>query len=224
MPEAQIQPLNDIRAQFDEEGYYIYKNAIPQENLESVRQSLHYLLAHGNEKRQSMDLATLILDVEEEDHTKVYHAMKTMGSSVAAAEMLSALDIAGKTSELTGVPLERIHQTLFQTPIQIPKDARFDFQWHQENGSYSKLPQMTTFWFPILDPTREGCGTVEVIPGTHKDGIRPTHHIVTEGGLNDWIVELNPGEEERGFAVEIELGDVICFWCGSGSSQFSQSW
>ena len=208
---AQSKQTHDVRAQFEEDGYYIYKNAIPQDSLELLRQSLHYLLAHGNDARRKMDLAELILDVEDEDHGKVYRAMKTMGSSAAAMELLLAMDITGKTTELTDIPAKRIHTTLFQTPIQIPKDIRFDFQWHQENGSYSKLPQMTTFWFPILDPAREGHGTVELIPGSHKDGIRKTNHIVTEGGLNDWVVELKPGEAEQAFPVEIDPGDVVCF-------------
>lgn len=211
MSTAQLKPTNEHREHFEEFGYCIFKNAIPQNNLEAVRQSLHYLLSHGNEARQKMDLAELILDVEDEDHGKVYRAMKTMGSSIASANLLHALDISGKTTDLIDVPESRIHTTLFQTPIQIPKDTKFDFQWHQENGSYSKLPQITTFWFPILDPAREGHGTMEIIPGSHKKGVLPTEHIITEGGLNDWRVSLTSEEEAQGFAVEIDLGDVICF-------------
>lgn len=202
---------SQVRAHFESEGYYIYKNAIPMGVIEALRAGLHYHLAHSSPERAKMDLSDAILHAEAEDHALVYNAMKTMGSSLAHYRLFAEADLAGKTTEVTGIPAERMHATLFQTPIQIPKDTRFDFQWHQENGSYSKLPQLTTFWFPILDSARAGYGTMEIIPKSHVDGFRPTRHIVTEGGLNDWIVDLKDGEEEKAITVEIDLGDMICF-------------
>lgn len=203
--------LGSVQNFYHENGYYIFKGAISLATLDTLKKALHNLLSHGDARRQSMSLTDLILDVESEDHAKVYNAMISMGSSVAAYDLIHELDIGGKTEIFSEISFESIHGMLLQTPIQLPQDERFDFNWHQENGSYSILKNTFTFWFPVLSHARKETGTVEIIPGTHKNGERPSKHIVKPGGLNDWIVDVTDAELANAISIEIDLGDVVFF-------------
>jgi ectoine hydroxylase-related dioxygenase (phytanoyl-CoA dioxygenase family) len=88
-------------------------------------------------------------------------------------------------------------------------DRGMAFGWHQDSGYVvgnggpaDHLPYITC-WCPLDDATREN-GTVQVVPGSHRDGIRPH---ARQAGSNDLLAQV----ADDGVAIEAPAGSVVVF-------------
>ena len=196
---------------FSEHGYIIYKNAVTNQTIAKLVDCYKNMLIDilgGNRDKTTYDL---IFEAEELGHHNIYNCSKAMGSSIVVSRLTEDLGVAEKANALKQWDESSLHTTLFQCPVQFPSDGRFDFQWHQENGSYDLLPDLLTFWFPLLHKTSATSGGMELIPGSHKQGVLQSKHIIRESKLNEWVVEVSEEQEADKLIVEIEVGDVVCF-------------
>lgn len=209
-----MQKLKNINSDFEffnSNGYIVYKNLISRDTIQKLENALRLMLIKASDLDSSKNTYDLLMEVESLSHQNIYNCSKAISSSISVYRLIEELGIINKAKELKNWNESCIHTTLFQTPVQFPSDDRFDFQWHQENGSYDLLPDLLTFWFPILHGVSEETGTFEFIPGSHHNGILPSKHVVKESKLNEWIVDVTEEQEKQKFIVNIEVGDVVCF-------------
>ena len=198
--------------QFRREGFLVVPDAIPPARIERLRMALFAMAKRSvPDAADGHPLGSLVEMIEWRDHALVYRLQKAIATSCSAMEVVTALGLGRLHAQLYGIPEERIHAHLFQTPVQFPHDKRFDFSWHQESGSYVHRAKILTCWFPVLGPVNRERGSVEVIPGSHVRGKREARHHVKASGLNDFVVVPEPDELERSVVVEMEPGDILIF-------------
>ena len=91
------------------------------------------------------------------------------------------------------------HSKLAKQKVFYKVDAHQD--WRSMQGSLNSV----VIWIPLVDINKE-LGALEILPGSHLDGLR-TDHI--ENGFG--MVSLSKQEKERIISVEVNAGDVLLF-------------
>ncbi len=89
------------------------------------------------------------------------------------------------------------HHRLAQKKIFYKVDPHQD--WRSMQGSLNSV----VIWVPLINVSRE-LGALEVIPGSHLDGLR-TNHMDNGFGM------VSLSETERFLSVELEQGDILLF-------------
>ena len=92
-----------------------------------------------------------------------------------------------------------------QSVFKYPEGDKV-FPWHQDDAytPVSPAPYLTC-WLALNDATVEN-GCISVLPGSHRDGLRP-HEQTTLG-----LVGYSNEAEDQGLLVPIKAGSVIVFW------------
>lgn len=91
------------------------------------------------------------------------------------------------------------HPKLAKQKVFYKVDAHQD--WRSMQGSLNSV----VIWIPLIDINKNS-GALEILPGSHLDGLR-TDHI--ENGFG--MVSLSETEKERLISVEVKTGDALLF-------------
>lgn len=201
-------PQNESIEHFKDFGYVLLRDAIPIKQLQAVAAELHRLVTHPIESKNA--LAYDILQLESRSHQSVYNASITVGSSLAAYELICASQIKSYAAMAQFGTDYGLHVTPLHVDIQIPGSNKWDWEWHSEDQYYPWAPEILNVWFPILGPTVAGkTGTIGLIPGSHtraqvntKSMARGTLRIETA---------VSPKEEKSELQIEAAPGDLLLF-------------
>lgn len=199
--------MGEIADQFKANGFVIVPDVFKPFHMNAVTEVLHEILARGE---NSPSLERQILNREAEDHAEVYNASISCGSSAAAYRMIGDGKLMESVCAATGVMPWDLHFMPMHFLIQNPGKTQFDYKWHQEGAFYPWCPGIINIWFPIRRPSREESGTLCLIPGSHKRGLRACVHEDTDT-FRQIVPELEPGEVEKAIPIEIHPGDICIF-------------
>lgn len=126
---------------------------------------------------------------------------------------LAASDVLAALARQLGLAFPAVMHC-YNLRMDRPQADRHLFHWHQDStyllGSYNAL----TVWIP-LGRVGPGLGSIEIVPGSHRGGLRPFKATGTEVPRKN--AALSPAdltlEEEPagGVVVEAEAGDAVVF-------------
>jgi ectoine hydroxylase-related dioxygenase (phytanoyl-CoA dioxygenase family) len=182
-----------------------------------LRQSLRAILdksGNGDGSETGLSLDELILKREARDHSLVYHAAQSMGSSAATYQLFGASEIFDVVSAVTGCERSGLHLMPMYLIIQLPSDERFDYTWHQDGTYYPWCKDFLTLWFPVNRNVNRETGTISLIPGSHRDGPRESDTFLRHGYFKQIQSRLQEGELESQEVLEMNLGDC-CIMTGN---------
>lgn len=91
------------------------------------------------------------------------------------------------------------HPKLAKKKVFHTIDAHQD--WRSMQGSLNSV----VIWIPLVDIDKD-LGALDILPGSHLDGLR-TDHI--ENGFG--MVSMNQEEKDKLISVEVEIGDALIF-------------
>lgn len=191
--------------QYEEEGYVLLERIFQPNAVASLFESFAEVLS--GQAGVVADINTLILTKEAQDHSLVYKASQSVGSSSAAYQLLGSSSIFENISALTGFPQASLHLMPMYLIVQLPSDERFDYVWHQDGSYYPWCTNFLTLWFPINRGTNSENGTISIIPGSHRAGLRETKEHLKNGFFKQLESRLEPGEERKEKILKTELGD-----------------
>lgn len=200
--------LNESIEHFKDYGYVLLKDAIPQKQLQAVTAELHRLVTHPLESKASIGYD--ILQLEAKSHQSVYNASITVGSSLAAYELVCASQIKSYAAMALFGTDYGLHVTPLHVDIQIPNSTKFDWEWHTEDVYYPWAPEILNVWFPILAPTlQDKTGTIGIIPESH---LRPQSNTRnTDRGSLRIETRVSAKEAKTEIQVEAMPGDLLLF-------------
>ena len=138
------------------------------------------------------------------DRLKYLPALSRMSGSEAVRELCIALGLG--LPSLMGCCNMRLDK---------PGDARHLFEWHQDTLYLLGSTNAVTLWIPLQDVDLAH-GTIEVIPGSHAQGILPFRKVSDKAvapGVPFLQRDLSLAIEvtQTPLAIEAKRGDVVVF-------------
>jgi Phytanoyl-CoA dioxygenase (PhyH) len=198
-----------LRQSYSENGYVVVPRIFSTSGLTLLCEGLQAVL--GKSGAGQPDLVTplddLILRREAEDHSLVYRAAQSLGSSAMTYQLLGSSGIFDVVSQVTGFEKANLHLMPMYLIVQLPSDERFDYSWHQDGSYYPWCQDFLTLWFPVNRGTKQDTGTISMIPGSHRRGARETDTFLRDGFFKQIQSKLDSGESDREKVLETELGD-----------------
>ena len=196
------------------QGYLLANQVFSTSSVDALRKSFRTTLAkcgnlspnNGHADRGDI-LNDLILRNEREDHSSVYKASQSVGSSAAAYQLLGGSDILNLVATATGFEIADLHLAPLYFIVQNPRDERFDYPWHQDGAYYPWAKDMLTLWFPVNRAVTRETGTISVIPSSHQVQARKNKTYVKHGFFRQIESEIDTDEASREMFVEVEPGD-----------------
>ena len=91
------------------------------------------------------------------------------------------------------------HPKLAKERIYHTVDAHQD--WRSMQGSLNSV----VIWIPLININKD-LGALEILPGSHLDGLR-TNHVENSFGM----VSLTKKEKEKLISIEVKAGDILLF-------------
>jgi len=194
---------------FASDGYTIVRNAVPHTALAEVRDALTDGLRRIAEPVNGASLDELLTRRETENHDYVYQASNFVGSSIGAYRLIADSGVTGLVEQVT--ESSNLHIMPMTVSVQFPSDSRFDYEWHQEGSFYPWAPAVINAWIPLVRPTSRESGTMFVLPGSHRRGLRPAETYFSHGKFRQ--IECGVTDEEAATEVpmELDVGDFVIF-------------
>lgn len=90
--------------------------------------------------------------------------------------------------------------------IASPRKIGYETPPHQDAHSHQAGPTMAGFWVALHD-VKEGMGRLKMLPGSHKNGVRPVFQSEGVGGIQCEVYD----HETLWHVSDVEQGDVIIF-------------
>lgn len=195
------------RTSYAEAGYAVIHNVFSKECLAAVAQTLRAALMKNHTAFPEQSLEDLILSREAEDHSLVYNASQSLGSSAAVYNLLGSSGILDVVSFLTSFDPAELHLMPLYLIIQLGGCETFDYGWHQDGAYYDWCEELVALWFPVNRAVTGETGTISVIPRSHKEGRRAADTYFRSGFFRQIEAKLGEQEAVRERVLELQLGD-----------------
>ncbi len=182
------------RQRYEEDGYLIIPNLLNDRDLAPVRRAI---MRHVDQEAKRLSSEGEIKDLHERlpftrRLKEVYRSLnkRTIGwnQEVFSEEIYdfgvhrAILDVS---EVLVGPEIQFNGDYWVRT--KLPGETVTTFPWHQDSGYYGDPTEfhILSLWIPLMD-VDEHNGCMQVLPGSHRWGLRPVdsddegHHIPTE--------------------------------------------
>jgi len=139
-----------------------------------------------------------------------YHGLRYLPSTTQLACSPLLLDIS---KQLKFVQPAVMHS--YNLRMDMPYEPEFLFHWHQDITYLLGSKNSITYWVP-LTPVNEHRGSIELIDGSHTQGLVPFHYT-GEGSPplhksmspRDIRLDVEPTEATK--LIDAEPGDIVMF-------------
>ena len=99
--------------------------------------------------------------------------------------------------------------------IDIPGEEEYLFKWHQDYPYTQGSSDGVVIWVPLFD-VMQGAGNVELIPGSHMEGIKRVELIDPENKMRNGahsicIEDCDSYDHQSRLAADVYVGDALVF-------------
>ena len=201
--------------QYDEEGFCILKNVIPQELLERLRDECQRFI---KEKDDEMDKKGIEVDEINHKGKRYFIALRYKDS-----ETMQDLIFGKEMEEIVNKVLGDEAYLFLEQFVVKAADKGMTFSWHQDSGylDFEHKPYLSV-WLPLDDVSEEN-GTVYMLPYKDAGTKKRIDHVLQEG-TNDKIGYFG---DNTGVPAVLKAGDVAIFsstcFHRSGSNKTNKS-
>lgn len=203
---------------FKKNGYLLLENFLPKQDVGIVlRDAKNVFLRQFIEKKYILPCS--IDDLNEDQYNSFMYrlfeedieCLSNCGKQAQHLISLHALSLSAKIVELLSqmgleTPIISTRPVLYFNHPKLAKqrvfykvDAHQD--WRSMQGSLNSL----VIWLPLVNINKE-LGALEILPGSHLDGLRTDR---VESGFG--MVSLSDDEKEKLISVEVNAGDALLF-------------
>jgi ectoine hydroxylase-related dioxygenase (phytanoyl-CoA dioxygenase family) len=170
--------MSDLRTHYAKHGFAAARGLLPKESVTALLSDIDRVLC-----LQSGDKVSSPQRLETEIHEKlirlatvdrprlgsVYDAIRKLTSFWA---LLGHPSLTTTAAELLGSPLVALAFRGAGIRLDLPNEDRWRSEWHQEYHSQISSPRGLVAWFSLVPTTLE-MGPVEVLDGSHAEGLLP---------------------------------------------------
>jgi hypothetical protein len=217
---------------FDENGYWIEKQAISFDQMEEIF-LLFYDLCYSTALRYRLSIVNkastpspdkvsypndmkildeLLLSVFIYSKDLIGEIYDTVSYSSTFFRLLSQKNIESISKELLGIsPHVSLYGWTNRIRIDPPNDERRTYGWHQEIFYTIPETKFVQTWCPILRDTTTENGTIHICPKSHKRGIANQTWNEIEGKALQVIVDREIVDQYDQIELPMSIGDVLFF-------------
>jgi ectoine hydroxylase-related dioxygenase (phytanoyl-CoA dioxygenase family) len=204
--------LNDAQRQdFFEKGYLLLKNVAEVMPLISAMQDEVRALGKQFMSDYTDDNSAEKIAALPPIHRKAfYHGLRYLPATTQLACSPLLLDIS---MQLKLVKPAVMHS--YNLRMDMPNEAHYLFHWHQDITYLLGSKNSVTYWVP-LTPVSAHYGSVELIEGSHNQGLIPFHYT-GEGpppvhkSMSPRDIRLNAEPTDATKLIEANPGDIVVF-------------
>lgn len=189
------------KKEFEENGFVILKNVFSKEKLHEIRKLQEEIENYAN---QGLEDPFLPWSMPHRNDQGVFYDLYQRHP--AFQEMAKNETILDCLESVLGKNIYLYDNSL----VYKPKGKKNDVAWHQDFISRPDEPLKIIVWMAIDDVTKEN-GTVQVIPGSHKQGHLPWHRVSGETHHDRVDMEYVEKDKDKIIYAELEAGDVLLF-------------
>ena len=182
----------ELKRQFDEQGWFILRDAFTQAELDLVEHAIDPLEREHEQELREAEGRNAISSADAITFTG--HIVK---KSAVLRKFAAHPAIAEVCHDLIGDDV----RLYWDQSVYKKSGKPQEFPWHQDNGyTFVEPQQYLTFWIPLVDVDVEN-GCPWIAPGMHKLGT--LEHWITPIGLKclDDVPEAVPAPAKRGDAI-----------------------
>lgn len=201
--------LSSMHETFQQDGFVIARQAFTSNLMNGLVDSLYASLANKRNDCEGLSIDELMMKREAEDHGLVYNAATSLGSSAATYRMLGGSRILEIVTAVLGIKPADLHVMPLYLLVQLPQDGRFDYNWHQDAPYYPWCRELASLWFPVTHRTSLENGTMAVVPGSHKNGLRNAETYFRNGSFRQIETIVEESEATNSVPLELEVGDCL---------------
>lgn len=204
-----------MRKQFDRDGYLILRGRlIGDPTYTAVPHEVERIGRLFDPNFSFKQAAHSISVMERERRGAFYSSLRYLSSVVRMACHPTLLALS---RDLGVVEPAVMHS--YNLRMDLPQEDEFLFHWHQDSTYLLGSANALTYWIPLVPVSRETVGSIAVIPGSQRDGIRAyCTRFDANGGPPAWR-SLSPKdvhlrvEPDPATALDIEAlpGDIVVF-------------
>lgn len=188
--------------QFADQGYAVFEGALAGEPLELLRLCCDDFVAREDARMDAAGTDTLGIT----HRGKRYFANECQREEPRLRQILFSSTFA----DICRATLGDTAYFFFDQYVVKGPDGGMPFSWHQDSGYVvgnggpaDHLPYLTC-WCTLDDATIAN-GTVRVVPGSHRGGIRPHDR---QKASNDLALAV---DERDAVALEVPAGSIVAF-------------
>ena len=158
--------IDELRADYEKDGFVSIKGLIPFEKLEAVQSDLAETFAEFAADKQ-FPIDSAIIELDKKDKQLLYELHMATTKLISLRSLFSLF--AGVVVDLTSnqAPVYEISGGYL---LGIPKDERLVYDFHQESNYMREFSSIFNFHFPLLRKSSQQNGTMSVLLGSHKIG------------------------------------------------------
>jgi len=193
-----------LRRRFNDDGYLYFKRAVSRQRCDHLmHQMLQCLAPHiafDHEKKLPQLIGKPFFETDA-IWDEVYPKIQSLPYF---HDFFHQDDVQQLMQLLVG-------EKVFVYPMKLgrvacPKKLGYETPAHQDARSHQAGPTMAGMWVALHD-TKQGMGRLQILPASHKDGVRPVTQADGVGGVQCEILD----HETIWHVSDVEQGDVIIF-------------
>lgn len=203
---------------FLKNGYLLLNNFLPKEEINAVLVDAKNVFFRQFQAKGYVDNCSLA-DLSEEEYNRFLYrlfaedleCLSNCGKQAQHLISLHTLSLHTKIIELLRemglkTPTISTRPVLYFNHHKLAKQKVFyKVEAHQDWRSMQGSLNSVVIWIPLVDVDK-ALGALEILPGSHLEGLRTDH---VENGFG--MVLLNEAEKERLVSVEVTVGDALLF-------------
>lgn len=207
------------RQQWEQDGYLLLRNLIPQETLAAVQKVfeevvddiLTKLLSEGaiTDTKPGAPFDRRLSEAAGPLAGKFGRSWRKKLASRAVFDLHASPALAQIIGELVGG--DTIGHPVFNGRPKLPGQQLTVVPWHQDSGYFgpeSNNSMILTTWLPLV-PVDASNGCLQIIPGTHNLGLRPHATEAREGNFLE--ADITGLDESKAVTCAMQPGDALIF-------------
>jgi hypothetical protein len=205
--------------QWDEQGWLILRNAVPAGVIERLRTLFAGVVdkiiddlaesGHVTDKRPGLPLEKRLAVVAGKHASRFGRSWRNEIAAPAVYDLHHSERLTKAIGQICGTDV--IGHPVFNARPKLPGQQLTVVPWHQDSGYFGQVSEdslIPTAWIPLV-PVDATNGCLQVVPGSHRNGIAGHRTEDREGGF----LEVDPSLTDAADVVTcpMNVGDALLF-------------
>lgn len=155
------------------------------------------------------------IKLDEVDHYEIHKIYNILRNSNILSSLVNSNSISSAIKTLLDLDEDQPFYNMYNIcRMDPPGDEKFILNWHQE--TYSTIPDTKSLqlWAPMINPNNEENGSIDVLVGSHKEGVIKHYLEETKDGYVSFKLkesQISDIAKYERITVDLKPGQFLLF-------------